>query len=76
MDLDWDYENRIVHLLMLGYVAEALTIICHKHPSKPQDQPYPHIKPNYGSKAHYDEATDDSTPLSKEHTPTHPGSHG
>ena len=25
LDLNWDYNNRKVHLLMLGYVAEALT---------------------------------------------------
>ena len=32
LDLDWDYENRKVHLSMMGYVAEALTLFCHKHP--------------------------------------------
>ena len=65
LDLDWDYKNRTVHLSMLGCVAEALTRFCHKHPRKPQDQPYPHIKPNYGAKSQYDEAIDDSPPLSK-----------
>ena len=27
LDLDWDYDNSTVKLLMLGYVAEALTIL-------------------------------------------------
>ena len=67
LGLDWDYDNHIVHLSMLGCVEEALTILRHKHPRKPQDQPYLHIKKNYGEKAQYAEATDDSPPLSKEH---------
>ena len=65
LDLDWDYENRKVHLSMLRYVAESLTTFRHKHPRKPQDKLYPHIKPNYGAKAQYTEATDESPPLSK-----------
>ena len=62
---------------MLWYVTEALTRFRHKHPRKPQDQPYPHIKPNYGAKDQYAEATDDSPPIIKEHIKTNcPGSHG
>ena len=68
MDLNWDYKNRKVHLLMLGYVAEALTRLRHKHPCNPQDQPYSHIKKKYGAKDQYSEATDESPPLSKEYT--------
>ena len=66
LNLDWDYNKRKVYLSMLGYVAESLTILRHNHPCKPQDQPYPHIKPKYGAKAQYAEATDESPPLSKE----------
>ena len=51
---------------MLEFVAEALTIFRHKPLRKPQDQPYPHIKPNYDTEAQYSEATDESQPLSKE----------
>ena len=67
LDLDWYYDNRTVYLLMLWYVVEALTILRHKQPCKPQDQLYLHINPNYGVKVQYDEATDNSPPLSKEH---------
>ena len=48
LDLGCDYGNCKVHLLMLGYLAEALTRFHHKHPRKPQDQLYPHIKSKYG----------------------------
>ena len=67
LDLDWDYENCEVHLSMLGYVAEDLTIFRHKHLRKTQDQTYPHTKQNYCAKAQYAKATDESPPLSKEH---------
>ena len=67
LDLDWDHNNRTVHLSMLGYVAEPLTIFLQKKNRTPQDQPYLHINPNYGVKVQYDEATDNSPPLSKEH---------
>jgi hypothetical protein len=52
--IKWDYEGQKVHLSMPGYVPKAL--ICFRHPPPPptksQDQPYPHIKPNYGAKNH------------------------
>ena len=51
---------------MLGYVAEELTIFYHKHPHKLQDQPYLHINLTYGAKGQYEEAADESPPLSKE----------
>ena len=61
------YDNCTVQLFMLEYVAEDLTIFRHKHPCKPQVQPYPHIKINYGAKAQYAEVTHGSPSLSKEH---------
>ena len=51
---------------MLGYVAEAFTRLLNKHPHNPQDQPYPCIKPTYGAKSQYAEASDEYPPLSKE----------
>ena len=48
-------------------MAESLTILRQKYPCKPQDNPYPDIKPNYGANAQYAEATYDSPTLSKEH---------
>ena len=62
MDIDCNHTNREVHMSMLSYVQDALTRFRHDHPRKLQDQPYPHAKPTYGSKAQY--ATDaDSSPL-------------
>ena len=53
LDLDWDYTKRKVHLSMLTYVTAALKRFNHAQPRKPQDQPYPHVKPIYGAKAQY-----------------------
>ena len=49
---------------MLQYVIDALKRFNHKHPHKPQDQPYPHVKPNYGAKAQYAADADSTPPLS------------
>jgi hypothetical protein len=62
LDLDWDYDNRTVHLSMLAYVANALKRFHHQQPRKPQDQPHAHVKPVYGAKAQY-AADADSSPL-------------
>ena len=51
---------------MLVYVEDALTIIRHKHPHKPQHQPYPHIKSTYGTKAHHAGSAEVYPPLNKE----------
>ena len=51
IDLDWDYEKREVQLTMLSYVQDALTRFHHYCLHNPQDQPYPHAKVTYGSKA-------------------------
>ncbi len=50
---------------MPGYVRKALTRFQHPHPEKQQDQPYPHVKPNYGGKKQYSQKDDDSPALSK-----------
>ena len=59
-DLDWEYQNLVVHLSMLKYVANFIKHFHHKHPQKPQDQPYPHIKTINGEKAQYSLDADDS----------------
>jgi hypothetical protein len=64
MDLEWDYEQRKVHMSMLEYVPEALMWFQHKAPSTPQHQPY-HVKPTYGATCQYAEASDMSELLSK-----------
>ena len=56
MDIDWEYTNREIHLSMLSYVQDSLTRFRHARPHNLQDQPYPHVKLIYGSKAKY--ATD------------------
>ena len=66
LNLDWDYENRKVHLSMLAYVADAITRFRHNHPRNPQDKPYPHIKLTYGAKVQYAEAAVLYPPLSKQ----------
>ncbi|KAL7482106.1 hypothetical protein ACHAW6_007786 [Cyclotella cf. meneghiniana] len=42
---DCNYEKR-VHLSMPGYVKKALKWFQHQTPSKPQNQPHPHIHQN------------------------------
>jgi hypothetical protein len=66
MNMDWDYNCHKVHVSMLDCVPEALTRFQHQAPSKPQHQPYPHVKPNYGAKVQYTEDTDTSALLPKE----------
>ena len=51
---------------MPGYLPKALTRFKHPIPTKPQDQPYPHVKPNYGAKMHHTAMEDTSPPLDKE----------
>ena len=63
MDIDWYYGHRKVHLPMLSYVTDALTRFRHDNPHKPQHQPYPHIKTNYGARVQYAEAAYVSPPL-------------
>ena len=50
LTIKWDYKGWKVHLSMPGYVQKALTRFQHPLPAKRQDQPYPHVKPNYGAK--------------------------
>ena len=65
LNLDWDYNNRVVHISMLDYVVDDLKRLHYSQPRKPQDQPHAHIKPNYGAKKQYAPDTDDSPLLSK-----------
>jgi hypothetical protein len=67
MDIDWDYEQRKVHVSMLEYVPKALMQFQHKAPSTPQHQLYPQVKPTYGPTCQYAEASHMSKLLSKEH---------
>ena len=63
MDIDWDYTNSEVHLSMLSYIRYAFRRFHQTCPQRLQDQPYPHVKPTYGAKAHYATYKDDSPVL-------------
>ena len=62
LTLDWDYDNRIVHLSMPEYIEKEMVRFGHKQPSKPQMQPHPHTKPVYGAKIQFAKPTDDLEP--------------
>ena len=47
--IDWDYEQQEVNISMPGYIEDALTRFKHAHLRTPQDQPHPHVPPNYGA---------------------------
>jgi hypothetical protein len=66
MNMDWNCESCKVHISMLNYVPKALTHFQFHAPQKPQHQPYPHVKPNYGAKVQYTEDTDTLALLPKE----------
>ena len=50
---------------MPEYVSKVLAHFKHPVPLKPQHQPYPHIKPNYGAIAQYTTAINTPPPLNK-----------
>ncbi len=50
---------------MPGYVKKALTRFQHPPLAKQQDQPYPHVKPNYGEKKQYSQEDDNALALNK-----------
>lgn len=65
LTLNWDYENRKVHLSMPGYIQKALERFQHPKPIRPQNSPHPHSIPIYGAKAQYTESKDDTPLLDK-----------
>jgi hypothetical protein len=66
INIGWDYINKNAHVSMLNYIPEALIRFQHVPPTKPQHQPYPHVKPTYSATKQYGETIDTSPPLSKE----------
>ncbi len=50
--LDWDYQQRRVHLSMPGYVKKALKLFQHQLKFT-QDAPYPSVPIRYGAKQQY-----------------------
>ena len=51
---------------MPGYVSEALSRFKHIWSGKPEDQPYAHVVPNYGTKVQYTPDEDTSRRATKE----------
>ena len=47
-------------------MAKELHRFQHNNPPKTQQQPHPHVPPNYGTKTQYATPPDDSKPLDKE----------
>eukprot|EP00804_Cyclotella_cryptica_P012317 CCRYP_020810-RA/>CCRYP_020810-RA protein AED:0.37 eAED:0.37 QI:0/0/0/1/1/1/2/0/434 len=65
IELDWDYDNKRVHLSMAPYLQKALQQFDNLVPTQRQDSPYPYTKPKYGAKQQFAEY-DTSTPAGKE----------
>ena len=65
IELDWDYENKRVHLSMAPYLQKPLRQFDNIVPTKRHDSPYPHIKTKYGAKQQYAEY-DTSAPVGKD----------
>jgi hypothetical protein len=55
IELDWDYENKRVHLSMAPYLQKALRQFDNIVPTKRNDSSYPHIETKYGAKQQYAE---------------------
>ena len=55
IELDWDYENKRVHLSMAPYLQKALRQFDNVIPTQRQDSPYPYIEPKYGAKQQFAE---------------------
>jgi hypothetical protein len=65
IELDWEYENKRVHLSMAPYLQKALRRFDNIVPTKRHDSLYPHIEPKYGAKQQYAEY-DTSAPVGKD----------
>ena len=65
IELDWDYENKQVHLSMAPYLQKALRQFDNVVPTKRQDSPYPYVEPKYGAKQQFAEY-DKTLPVGKE----------
>lgn len=63
---EWDYDHRMVHLSMPGYISKALQRFGHERPRRVQNSPHPHVTPTYGAKAQYVDVDQPSPTLDKE----------
>ena len=65
LTIDWDYEKQEVHISMPGYIEDTLTRFKHSRLQTPQDQPHPHVPPNYGAARQYAEQQENFPLLDK-----------
>ena len=65
LTIDWDYGKQEVHISMPGYIEDALTRFKHARPQTPQDQPHPHLPPNYSAARQCAKQQDNSPLLDK-----------
>ena len=65
IELDWEYTNKKVHLLMKPYVDKSLQKFDNVVPTKRQHSPYPQVETKYGSKQQFAEY-DKSEPVGNE----------
>jgi hypothetical protein len=73
--LKWDYTKCEVQIMMPGYVSKGLQWFDHLHPDKPQDQPHPHVPPDYGAKVQFAKPEDAPPPSSTKQTKNCHASH-
>ena len=65
IELDWDYNNKQVHLLMAPYLQKALQQFDNIVSTKRQHSPYPYTEPKYGAKQQFAKY-DTSAPVGKD----------
>eukprot|EP00804_Cyclotella_cryptica_P029977 CCRYP_013432-RA/>CCRYP_013432-RA protein AED:0.36 eAED:0.36 QI:0/-1/0/1/-1/1/1/0/370 len=66
LTLQWDYNNRLVHLTMLCYCEKSGQYFQHSKLNKPQHQPYPSAPRTYGNKQQFCDSADTSLALCKQ----------
>ena len=62
LTIEWDYQNRKVHIHMPGYLTKAFQRFNHPTPTKQQNSPHPHTAPQYGAKVQFAPDEDESPP--------------
>jgi hypothetical protein len=65
INLDWDYDNRTVDILMPGYIKKKLQEYNHVRSKKIQTCPYTPAPKQFGSEAQCPLPADNSPPLTK-----------
>ena len=66
LTLDWDYQQRQVHISMPEYVPEALKRFKRECPRRKQTSPHAHTPITYGAKQQFATQEPPATPLNKE----------